>query len=167
MVFSIRTEFFERAENGLISSGSLEDKQYHTKCGNYYMEVFRLKEMSKRDVVKIYKSLRILKSLDRKRPEEFKRHHNKYPERKERRKYLKLFKQIINDKQSVFYYPMYVRYAYIYMKEYEKEWDPYRGDMLMLSNNVVSAVEILINAIVKWEYHVYDSAYSGRVKMDK
>ena len=167
MVFSIRTEFFERAENGLISSGSLEDKQYHTKCGNYYMEVFRLKEMSKRDVVKIYKSLRILKSLDRKRPEEFKRHHNKYPERKERRKYLKLFKQIINDKQSVFYYPMYARYAYIYMKEYEKEWDPYRGDMLMLSNNMVSAVEILINAIVKWEYHVYDSAYSGRVKMDK
>lgn len=167
MVFSIRTEFFERAENGLISSGSSEDRKYHTKCGNYYMEVFKLKEMSKRDVVKIYKSLKVLKELDRKRPEEFKRHQNKYPERKGRRKYLKLFKRIVNDKQSVFYYPMYVRYAYIYMQEYEKEWDPYRGDIRMSSNNMVSAVEILINAIIKWEYHVYDSAYSGRVTIEK
>lgn len=158
MVFGLRTEFLDRAENGLKNIPDSGNNKYYTEHGNYYMEVFRLETMTKKDIIKIYKSLRVLKAYDKKRPVGRKRHQEKYPEFKEQRKYIKLFKDIIKNNQSIFYYPMYVRYAYIYMQEYEKDWDPYRSDILMSRSNMTASVEILIRAILKWEFHIYNAA---------
>lgn len=158
MVFGLRTEFLDRAENGLKNIPDSGNNKYYTEHGNYYMEVFRLETMTKKDIIKIYKSLRVLKAYDKKRPVGRKRHQEKYPEFKEQRKYIKLFKDIIKNNQSIFYYPMYVRYAYIYMQEYEKDWNPYRSDILMSRSKMTASVEILIRAILKWEFHIYNAA---------
>lgn len=168
IVLGLRTEFIEGAENELKRVGNDGERKNCTKSGNYYMEVFRMKEMTKKDALKVYKSLKVLKALDKKLPNEDKRRHqHKYPEFGERRKYLKFLDKILDDKNSIFYYPMYIRYAYIYMKEYEKDWNPYRGDILMLSNNMVSAIGILIEAIIKWEFHIYDAAYYKNSQLEK
>ena len=44
------------------------------------------------------------------------------------------------------------------MQEYEKDWNPYRSDILMSRSNMTASVEILIRAILKWEFHIYNAA---------
>lgn len=143
MVFGMRPEFLKN---------SVFDLEY--KNENVSMRVFEIMEMSDKEIIKIFKSLKILKKMEKKLPEEERRHQFRYPPKKER-KYIRLLKKILkSNPDSIFHYPMYIRYAYAYMQRYEKQWNPYMQD-LVPDTDKASAFDVLVRAISKWEFHVY------------
>ena len=44
--------------------------------------------------------------------------------------------------------------AYAFMKEYEAQWNPYMSD-LTPESDMAAAFDILVTAILKWEFHIY------------
>lgn len=149
MVFGLRPEFFDKASSDFIN----------LKRENINVKVFELLKMSEKDIVKVFKSLKILRKIE-KRKGDTRRHQFRYPKPGEERKYINLFRKILkSNPDSVFYYPMYVRYAYAFMKEYETQWNPYMSD-LTPESDLAAAFDVLVNAILKWEFHIY---YGGSV----
>lgn len=121
---------------------------------NIRMHVYQVQKMEKKDIIKIYKSLKVLRRYDR--SDAVSRHQDsRYPPIWKERRYTRLFRKILdNTPDSVFYYPMYVRYAYSFMREYEDKWHPYMQN-LTPEDNMALSFKILLDAIFKWEFHIY------------
>ena len=141
VVLSLRPEF-------------LESPGYLQNCSgqNLDMHICWLEKLSSEDIIKIFKSLRVLQRMDKSNS---KRHSGRYPSIWEEHKYVKRFKKILRDNlDSVFYYPMFVRYAYAFMKVYE-------GDLgkknLTPADNMAKSFKVLLEAALKWEFHIYYS----------
>lgn len=145
IVISIRPDFLEKSTVSLTS----------LQRSNVYQKMYEIVGMSDDDVIKIFKSLKILKKLDAKRDLEEQRHQNRYPPRRQAHKYIRLLRNILRDNPNcMFQYPMYIRYAYAFMQQYLARQAS--GDKITLSNNNISvSFDILVNAIIKWEFHVY------------
>ncbi len=147
MVFGIRPEFLEK---------STRDLQFQME--KISMQIFETTKMSDKDVVKVFKSLKTLMKMDRKYSRNKPRHlmeYSKYPPKKEERKYVKLLKKILkNNPDSLFHYPMYIRYAYAFMKEYEEQKNSDSGNPISI-NDIAISLHVLVEAIMKWEFHVY------------
>lgn len=110
--------------------------------------------MSDRDIIKIFKSLAVLKKYDAKLDKDEQRHQNRFPPIWQRYKYICLLRRILKENPNcIFQYPMYIRYAYAFMNEYLKRQTV--GDKLTFSPNISVSFDILVNAIIKWEFHVY------------
>lgn len=140
-VVSLRPEFLER------SIQSLEPEKYDAK-------IYEMQPMPDRDVIKTFKSLRLLKRLDAGLDRENQRHQNRCPPFGQRYKYVRLLRKILKENPDcLFHYPMYIRYAYPFMQEYLTQAKS--GSTLSLSNNFSLSLEILLKAIIKWEFHIY------------
>lgn len=85
IVVSLRPEFLER------SVRSLTELQHK----NIYSRVYRIVPMSDRDVIKIFKSLRVLKRIEARRKEPELRHQNRYPPRRQTYYYTRLLRRIL------------------------------------------------------------------------
>lgn len=160
MVYDIFTELELNLDNVVISvrpefwdPGS--DMSYF-KGNNISMEVYSIQSMKKSDIIKVFRSLKKLKKLDRKEPERRQRHQNhRYPPISEERKYIKLLQAILNyHEDSIFQYPMFVRYAYAFMKEYEEN----KETIFTSEKNMAISIQKLLIAALKWEFHVYYNA---------
>lgn len=144
VVISLRPEFLEH------SVQELSEFQYR----NIYSKVYEIEPMGERDILKTFRSLRMLKKLEAKRKEEVQRHQDRCPPWGKMRRYTKLLKKILREnKDCIFRYPMYIRYAYAFMREYESREE--LGSSLSFSSNMAVSFDILLNAIFKWEFHVY------------
>lgn len=147
MVFGIRPEFLEK---------STRDLQFQME--KISMQIFETTKMSDKDVIKVFKSLKTLMKMDKKYSRNKSRHlmeYSKYPPKKEERKYVKLLKKILkNNPDSLFHYPMYIRYAYAFMKEYEEQKNSDSGKSISI-NDITISLHVLVDAIMKWEFHVY------------
>ena len=140
IVICLRSEFLEQPEY-------LKDRNRS--------QIYTIQKMENRDIVKIYKSLKVLCRLDK--SDILSRHQDgRYPSKiLEEWRYTRRFQKLLNDApDSIFRYPMYVRYAYRFMKEY---WD--QGNLhienLTSESNLAFSFQILLDAIFKWEFHVY------------
>ena len=147
-VVSLRPEFLER------STRSLTELQHK----NIYSNVYKILPLSDRDVIKIFKSLRSLKSIEARKNEMEPRHQDRYPSWWKAPYYTWLLRHILKQNpNSLFHYPMYIRYAYAFMKRYWELEDPRE-----FRNNIAVSFDILLDAIIKWEYHIYFENKSAR-----
>ena len=138
IVMSFRPEFLEK---------SIKDLDFQQ--GKATLKVFQIKKMPSKDIIKIFRSLKILRKMEKK--EKIKRHENRYPPKKEEKKYINQLKQMLKvNPDSIFFSPMYIRYAYAFMKTYEKQIIGVTSE-----NEESSEFDILINAVLKWEFHIY------------
>ncbi len=134
----------------------LDSKDRHS-IQNLKMQVYQLEHLSDKDVIKVFKSLKVLQRMDKKdkknQSDVMLRHNSRYPAVREERKYIKLLSKILKDNpDSIFYYPMFVRYAYPFMIEYEKSL----GIMnLTPATNMAKSFKVLLRAALKWEFHIY------------
>lgn len=142
IVISVRPEFWDPRSDMSCFKGS-----------NISMEVYSIQPMNKSDIIKVFRSLKKLKKLDKKEPEGRQRHQNhRYPPISEERKYIKLLQAILNyHEDSIFQYPMFVRYAYAFMKEYEGN----KETIFTSEKNMAISIQKLLMAALKWEFHVY------------
>ena len=143
IVISLRPEF-------------LDSPNYLRKYSkqNLIMQVCQLQKLSHKDIIKIFKSLKVLQRMDK--SSHIQRHNGRYPSIWEERKYIKLLRKILKDhSDSIFYYPMFVRYAYAFMKEYERDLG---SKNLTPASNMAKSFKILLKAALKWEFHVYYGA---------
>ncbi len=144
LVVSFRPEFLERS----IHSFTSIDRS------NVYQKVYEIVGMSNADVIKIFKSLKVLKKLDASLDEKEQRHQNRFPPIWQEYKYTRLLRRILDDNPDcIFQYPMYIRYAYAFMNQYLNRQEV--GDKLKLNVNISVSFDILVSAIIKWEFHVY------------
>lgn len=151
VVISLRPEFLEH------SVQELSEFQYK----NIYSKVYKIEPMAERDILKTFRSLRMLKKLEARRKEEVQRHQDRCPPWGKMRRYTKLLKKILREnKDCIFRYPMYIRYAYAFMREYESREE--LGSSLSFSSNMAVSFDILLNAIFKWEFHVYHENRSAQ-----
>lgn len=142
VVLSFRSEF-------------LESPEYLHRCSdlNLDMHICWLEKLSGEDIIKIFRSLKVLQRMDRSNSKQ--RHSERYPSIWEERKYIKLFRKILRDNlDSIFYYPMFVRYAYAFMKVYEGELG---NKNLTPASNMAKSFKVLLEAALKWEFHIYYS----------
>lgn len=148
VVTSLRPEFLER------STRSIRENQFN----NIYMKIYRIEKMTNKKAVRIFKSLKELKRMDSALDKEERRHEYRYPPFGQRTKYVRRLRRILKDNpDSLFRYPMYLRYAYAFMQLYGKrEADDGR---LGIRNNIAVSFDALVKAIFKWEFHVY---YKGK-----
>lgn len=143
-VVSLRPEFLERSKQ------SLTELQYK----NIYSNVYKILPLSNRDVIKIFKSLWILKIIEAYNKEPELRHQNLYPAWWKTPYYTWLLRRILrNNPDCLFHYPMYIRYAYAFMQDYKERESI--GNRRAFSNNIAVSFDILLNAIIKWEFHIY------------
>lgn len=143
-VVSLRPEFLER------STRSLTELQHK----NIYSNVYKILPLSDRDVIKIFKSLRSLKSIEARKKEMEPRHQDRYPSWWKTPYYTWLLRHILKQNpNSLFHYPMYIRYAYAFMKEYQK-LENSEGPRES-RNNIAVSFDVLLDAIIKWEFHIY------------
>ena len=150
-VVSLRPEFLERSKH------SLTDLQYK----NIYSRVYKILPLLNRDVVKIFKSLRILKNIEARRKEAEQRHRDRYPTWWKTPYYTWQLRRILrNNPGCLFHYPMYIRYAYAFMQKYKEREST--GNRLSFSSNIAVSFDILLNAIIKWEFHIYFENKSGK-----
>jgi len=143
IVISLRPEF-------------LDSPDYLRKYSkqNLTMQVCQLQKLSEKDIIKIFKSLKVLQRMDKSSTPP--RHNGRYPSIWEERKYVKLLRKILEGQSdSIFYYPMFVRYAYAFMKEYEKDLG---SKNLTPASNMAKSFKVLLKAALKWEFHVYYDA---------
>jgi hypothetical protein len=158
VIVSFRPEFLERSIQSLTS----------LQRGNVYQKVYEISGMSDRDIIKIFKSLAVLKKYDAKLDKDEQRHQNRFPPIWQRYKYICLLRRILKENPNcIFQYPMYIRYAYAFMNEYLKRQTV--GDKLTFSPNISVSFDILVNAIIKWEFHVYygKSSKSGERELER
>ena len=90
----------------------------------------------------------------------------RYPPLWEEWRYTRYFRKILESvPDSIFRYPMYARYAYRFMKEYMEQEVPYIENLSTESNMALS-FRVLLDAIFKWEFHVYyGQKRSGKIKL--
>lgn len=139
VVISLRPEFLERSIQSIESFQNYIDSK-----------VYKIAPMSDKEVIRIYKSLKDLKRLDYKLETKKQRHQIRYPSILQSHKYIRIFRRILkNNPNSIFRYPMYIRYAYAFMQTYEER------DGALDSNNIAVSFDVLVSAIIKWEFHVY------------
>ncbi len=144
VIVSFRPEFLEKSVHSLTA----------LQRGNVYQKIYEIVGMADKDIVKIFKSLKVLKKLDAKLDEDERRHKERFPPGWQEYKYIRLLRKILKDNPNcIFQYPMYIRYAYAFMKEYLKRQSV--GNKLTLSTNISISFDILVHAIIKWEFHVY------------
>lgn len=158
-VVSLRPEFLER------STRSLTELQHK----NIYSNVYKILPLSNRDVIKIFKSLRSLRSIEARKKEMELRHQDRYPAWWKAPYYTWLLRHILKQNpNSLFHYPMYIRYAYAFMKQYRKLENP--GNLRESRNNIAVSFDVLLDAIIKWEFHIYfenKSAKKNPKKMER
>lgn len=143
-VVSLRPEFLER------STRSLTELQHK----NIYSNVYKLLPLSDRDVIKIFKSMRSLRNIEARKKEMELRHQERYPAWWETPYYTRLLRHILKQNpNSLFHYPMYIRYAYAFMKQYRKLENS--ENLWESHNNIAVSFDVLLNAIIKWEFHIY------------
>lgn len=143
-VVSLRPEFLEGSQNGLT------ELQYKNVSSN----VYKILPLSNRDVIKIFKSLWILKKIEAHKKEAEPRHQNRYPAWWKTPYYTWLLRRILrNNPDCLFQYPMYIRYAYAFMQKYKER--EFSGNQRAFSSNIAVSFDILLNAIIKWEFHIY------------
>lgn len=143
MIFGMRPEFLKNSVSDLKLAKE-----------NFTMINLEIMRMSDKDIIKVYKSLKGLKKKEKGLLKEKQRHQSRYPEKKEG-KYIRLLKRILkSNPNSIFHYPMYIRYVYAYMQEYEKQWNPYMQDIVS-DTDKACAFDVLVRAVSKWEFHVY------------
>lgn len=159
VVVSLRPEFLERSMQSLTS---LQHK-------NIYSMVYKILPLLKRDVIKIFKSLWILKRIESRRKEAEPRHQDRYPVWWKTPYYTWLLRRILkNNPGCLFHYPMYIRYAYAFMQEYKERESA--GNRQAFSSNIAVSFDVLLNAIIKWEFHIYfenKSAEKNQKEMDQ
>ena len=159
IVVSLRPEFLERSTKGLT------ELQYK----NVFPNVYKILPLSNRDVIKIFKSLWILKRIEARIEEATPRHQNRYPAWWKTPYYTWLLRRILrNNPDCLFQYPMYIRYAYAFMQDY-KERESIENRRVF-SNNIAVSFDVLLNAIIKWEFHIYfenKSAKKNQKEMDQ
>lgn len=144
IVISLRPDFLEH------SLQSLKSRQYN----NMYLQVYEMVPLSDKKVIKIFKSLKTLKKMDAKLEERQQRHQHRYPPFGQERSFIRLLKEILKDNPDcIFRYPMYIRYAYAFMQDYREQKNV--KDWLDLKKNMTVCFDILTNAIIKWEFHVF------------
>lgn len=150
-VVSLRQEFLEKPIFSEYVAGNLKAQTY------------RIQKMENREVIKNFKSLKVLRRLDKK--EDASRHQTgRYPSFWEERRYIKRFREILDSTpDSIFHYPMFIRYAYRFMCQYWDQWNPYMKNLTPESNMALS-FQTLLDAIFKWEFHVYYEQKQGGVK---
>lgn len=144
VVISLRSEFLETPEY-------LEEYD----DSNIRVQIYVIQNMENCHILKIYKSLKVLCRLDR--IEGLSRHQDgRYPSSLwEEQRYIRRFRKILESTEdSIFHYPLYVRYAYKFMREYWDQWNPYMENLTPESNMAIS-FRTLLNAIFKWEFHIY------------
>ncbi len=142
-VVSLRPEFLER------STWSLTELQHK----NIYSNVYKILPLSDHDVIKIFKSLRSLRSIEARKKEMEPRHQDRYPVWWKTPYYTRLLRHILKQNpNSLFHYPMYIRYAYAFMKRYRELENP---EGLRGSHNIAVSFDVLLDAIIKWEFHIY------------
>lgn len=147
IIISLRQECLE----SLISVLS-----YHFE--NININAFILEPMNQRNIIKTFKSLKTLQRIEKKSNNENLRHADRYPPLYEEWKYIWLFKKILkNHPDSIFCYPMYIRYAYAFMKIYGNQW---RSNLTPI-DSMAASLDVIINAVLKWEFHIYyDISYN-------
>lgn len=149
-VASLRPEFLEH------SVKSLND----TKYNNCYTYVYEICPLRNRDAIRIFKSLNVLKKLDSKLEEKERRHQERCPSIFIRWRYIHVFRRILKENPNgLFHYPMYIRYAYSFLREYLEKKK--KGEKLYTNDDFLFSFEILLNAIVKWESHIYNDKNSA------
>lgn len=151
IVTSFRPEFLEKSIHSLTSF----------QRNNVYQKVYEIVGMSDNDIIKIFKSLKVLKKLDSKLASDQQRHQKRIPPIWQEYKYVRLLRKILKDNPGcIFQYPMYIRYAYAFMQHYLERQA--HGDKITLNNyNISVSFDILVDAIIKWEFHVY---YGKRIE---
>lgn len=157
VVVSLRPEFLERSVQGLSD----------LQCKNVYSRVYQIEAMTARNALKIFRSLWVLKILERWKDEPKLRHQDRCPPWHEMPHYTWLLRRILKENPNcLFHYPMYIRYAYIFMKQYEEKKGEAAESQQAFSSNIAVAFETLLNAIIKWEFHVFyeDESASGNEK---
>lgn len=143
-IAALRPEFLEHSIN------SLND----TKNKNCYTYVYEICPLRNRDAIRIFKSLNVLKRLDSKLEKKERRHQERCPSIFIRWRYVYLFRKILKDNpKGLFHYPMYIRYAYSFLREYLRKKK--KGEKLYINDDFLFSFKILLDAIVKWEFHVY------------
>ncbi len=153
---SLRPEFLEN------STQNLTEKLYK----NIYSKVYKIAPLSNRDTIRLFKSLKLLKRLDRRLQESEQRHQKRYPPMWQEHTYIRLLRTILKENpDSLFRYPMYVRYAYMYMQEYRERQAT--GDKLELKGNFSVSFDVLVHAIIKWEFHIYNDNKSSELYKDE
>ena len=141
-IFSLRPEMLEDVQS-----------LFGYNNNNLSTSIYEISKMSEKNIIKMFKSLKQLVRLEKKYTDIDKRRHQyRYPKIWEEWKYIRFFKKLLrNDKTSIFYYPMFVRYAYPFMKYYEQQ----NLNENFSEDNIQHFFQILLKAIYKWEYHIY------------
>lgn len=143
-VVSLRPEFLEQSKKSMTN----------LKYKNTYPRVYKILPLSNRDVIKIFKSLWILKKIEAREGEAEPRHQNRYPAWWKTPYYTWLLRRILkNNPNCLFHYPLYIRYAYAFMKTYKERESA--GNRQAFSSNIAVSFDVLLNAIIKWEFHIY------------
>lgn len=144
IVVSLRPEFLERSTQSLTG----------LKYNNIRPRVYKILPLSNRDVIKIFKSLWILKKIEALNGELEPRHQNRYPAWWKTPYYTCLLRHILrNNPDCLFQYPMYIRYAYAFMQTYKERESA--ENRRVFSSNIAVSFDILLDAIIKWEFHIY------------
>lgn len=158
-VVSLRPEFLEQSKKSMTN----------LKYNNTYPRVYKILPLSNRDVIKIFKSLWILKKIEARKDETEQRHQNRYPTWWKTPYYTWLLRRILrNNPDCLFRHPMYIRYAYAFMQDYKKRESI--ENRRVFSNNIAVSFDVLLNAIIKWEFHIYFeniSAKKNQKEMDQ
>jgi|GEM_PF-3094909 len=169
IIVSTRPEIIEQ---GLLS---MSEKSK----GDIIPNIYNIQPMDDKKVIKIFKSMKRLRKLDikydKKTGSDRKRHYYRYPSNgKEAKIILSQLREFLNStKESIFTYPMFIRYAYPFISEYNKKEDVSGNIDLInrkpLASDMLLAFETLLEAICKWEYRVlYDTkAYKDNIKRVK
>ena len=143
-VVSLRPEFLEQSKKSMTN----------LKYKNTYPRVYKILPLSNRDVIKIFKSLWLLKKIEARKGEAEPRHQNRYPAWWKTPYYTWLLRRILkNNPNCLFHYPLYIRYAYAFMKTYKERESA--GNRQAFSSNIAVSFDVLLNAIIKWEFHIY------------
>lgn len=155
-VVSLRPEFLERSTRGLTNL------QYK----NVYSKVYKILPLPNRDVIRVFKSLWILKNIEARKKESELRHQDRYPAWWKTPYYVWLLRRILrNNPDCLFQYPMYIRYAYAFMQSY-KERESVQN-RLVFDSNIAVSFDILLNAIIKWEFHIYFENKSAKKNQEE
>jgi len=152
LIASARTEFFY---NKNIKSLSKEIWN-----GNE-MQIYELMKLNKNQILSIYKGLDKVKKIETK--EGGRKHfQSAYPDKyKNKNKYLIFFRKILDQSRkdgelnSIFQCPIFIRYAYQYMGNLNRNKNIAYNDDNELSNSKKAFDIIVDKAILKWDYHVF------------
>jgi len=167
LVMSARTEIFTNNLEPLKKSWN-----------GARIQVFELIKFEKKQILDIYNNLNKLKKIEQKIAKKEKtfsgRFQNAYPDNKDAKYYRSIFEVILKDSiqddelNSIFQYPLFIRYAYMYMNSLKQEYDPVQKITNMQQNFKIAFDNILDKAILKWDYHVFhgNSTAENKDKFD-